>query len=329
LSRRAVNYLTFLTDSLVRGMTLERPDVVVCMTDPPIVGDLGVLVARRFRVPLVVISQDVFPEFAAELGRLKSPMLLTVLRGLVRFYLRRADRVVAIGETMRARLIAKGARPSSVTVISNWADTAELSPRPRKNDWALEQNLDGAFVVMHSGNVGHAQDIDTLMRAADLLRDLRDLVVVVAGMGARYSDMAALAGLLGLPNVRFLPYQPRARLPESLSTADVHVVGLASGLAGYVVPSRLYGILAVGRPVIVAADAESETARVVSEAGAGVVVPPGQPQALADVIRDLYGRRDDLAEMGRRARAHAERETGRDVAVRRYRELLDDVIRSR
>ena len=181
------------------------------------------------------------------------------LQALVRRYLRRADRIVAIGETMRSRLVAKGARADRIAVIPNWVDTSVLVPAERDNPWAREHGLDGGFVVMHSGNVGHAQDLDALIRAATLLREVEDVVVAIVGGGARHDELVALARSLDAGNVRFLPYQPREVLSQSLSAADVHVVGLARGLAGYVVPSRLYGVLAVARPVIVAADAESET----------------------------------------------------------------------
>src|SRR5919109_150820 len=251
------------------------PDLVLCMTDPPIVGDLGVVVGRRFGVPVLVISQDVFPEIATELGRLRNPLVVGVLRTLVGGYLRRADRIVAIGDTMRERLEAKGAAPERLRVIPNWVDTAAITPQPRHNEWARRHGLESTFVAMHSGNVGHAQDLDTLVRAATFLRDRDDLQIVIAGFGARHAEMVALARRLEVEDlVRFLPYQRRARLPLSLSSADVHVVGLAKGLAGYVVPSRLYGILAAGRPVIAAADDTSETARLVREVGCGLVIPP-------------------------------------------------------
>ena len=183
------------------------------------------------------------------------------LQTLIRRYLRRADRIVAIGETMRARLVAKGARAERIVVIPNWVDTSALAPAPRDNPWAREHGLDRGFVVMHSGNVGYAQELDALIRAATLLRDAEDVVVAIIGGGARHDELVGLARSLDAGNVRFLPYQPRDVLSQSLSAADVHVVGLARGLAGYVVPSRLYGVLAVARPVIVAADAESETAQ--------------------------------------------------------------------
>ena len=328
LGARAANYATYLTSALLHGLRGPRPDVVLCMTDPPIVADIALLLARRYRVPLVVISQDVFPEIAVQLNRLENPVAKRLLRGLVSLYLRRADRIVAIGDTMRRRLEEKGARPDRVRVIPNWVDTSRLVPREKANEWARKIGVDKKFVVMHSGNVGHAQDLDSLVRSATFLRDLEDLSIFIIGTGARHAELVALAELLEVDHVTFLYYQSRGVLPQSLSAADVHVVGLAPGLAGYVVPSRLYGILAVARPVIVAADAESETAQVVERIGCGIVVPPGRPELLARAIRDAHDGEYDLAEMGRRGREWVEREADRSVAVRRYRDLLSELAAS-
>jgi len=325
LAARASNYITYLANALLRSLRGVRPDVVLCMTDPPIIADIALLVARRYRAPFVVVSQDVFPEIAVQLKRLENPALMSLLRSLVSLYLRRADRVVAIGDTMRKRLEEKGARPERVRVIPNWVDTKRLRPSEDGNEWSTGVGLDGKFVVMHSGNVGHAQDLDSLVRSATFLRDLDDLRIVIIGMGARHAELVALSKQLEVDQVRFLYYQPRGVLPSSLSAADVHVVGLAAGLAGYVVPSRLYGILAVARPVIVAADAESETAQVVEGAGCGIVVSPGRPELLARAIRDAHDGKYDLDAMGARGREWVEREADRSVAVRSYRDLLHEL----
>jgi len=322
LFARASNYATYLTSALLRGLGGRRPDVVLCMTDPPIVANIALVIARRFRVPLVVISQDVFPEIAVQLKRLENPVVMSLLRGLVGLYLRRADRIVAIGDTMRRRLEEKGAPAERMLVIPNWIDTKRLGPLDKSNHWSRSWGVDEKFVVMHSGNVGHAQDLDSLIRAGTFLRDLDDLLIMIIGMGARHSELVALAELHEVDQVQFLYYQSRAVLPQSLSAADVHVVGLASGLAGYVVPSRLYGILAVGRPLIVAADAESETAQLVADVGCGIVVPPGRPELLARAIRDAHDGKYDLDAMGARGREWVEREADRSVAVSRYRDLL-------
>src|SRR5580765_2013761 len=198
---------------------------------------------------------------------------------------------------MRRRLEAKGARPERIEVIPNWVDTSAIEPAPRDNPWAGEQELVDRFVVMHSGNIGHAQDLDALLRSTTFLRDLDDLAVVVIGGGARLTDLEALAELLETDKVRFLGYQPRETLSLSLSAADLHFVGLSRGLSGYVVPSRLYGILAAGRPVLVSADADSETALVVETVGCGIVVPPGRPELVAKALRDAHDGVYDLDEM--------------------------------
>jgi len=328
LLARASNYVTYLSNALLHGLRGPRPDVVLCMTDPPIVADIALLVAKRYRVPFVVISQDVFPEIAVQLKRLENPVVMRVLRSLVSLYLRRADRIVAIGDTMRRRLEEKGAPPERVRVIPNWVDTSRLEPRDRANEWARNIGLEKKFVVMHSGNVGHAQDLDSLVRAATFLRDLDDLSIYIIGTGARHAELVALAELLEVDQVTFLYYQSRGVLPQSLSAADIHVVGLAPGLAGYVVPSRLYGILAVARPVIVAAEQESETAQVVERVGCGIVVPPGRPELLARAIRDAHDGTYDLVEMGARGREWVQREADRSVAVSRYRDLLRELAPS-
>jgi colanic acid biosynthesis glycosyl transferase WcaI len=328
LMRRGINYLTYLASSIREGLCSNRPDVVICMTDPPIIGDVALAVARRFRVPLVVVAQDVFPEIAVQLKRLENPLLVGVLRTAVGIYLRRGDRIVAIGERMRDRLIEKGASPHRTVVIPNWVDTEVLQPQPRDNQWASEKGLVGKFVVMHSGNVGYAQDIDALVRAATFLRDLDDLRIVIIGEGARHAEVSALSEQLETDKVVFLPFQPREVLSQSLSAADVHVVGLARGLSGYVVPSRLYGVLSVGRPVIVAAEDDTETAAVVHREDCGFVVPPGRPELLAQAIRRAHDGELDLNGMGVRGREYVLREADGRVAFERYRAIIRELTES-
>ena len=163
------------------------------MTDPPFIGAMARIVAARFRVPLLVIAQDVFPEIAVKLGRLHNPVVVRSLRLLVDSSLRSADRVVAIGDTMKRRLEEKGVQPDRIRVIPNWVDVRRVRPAPRDNPWAREHRLTRRFVVMHSGNVGYAQDLDTLIRACTFLRDLNDLAVRIIGGGARREELVRLA----------------------------------------------------------------------------------------------------------------------------------------
>jgi len=179
---------------------------------------------------------------------------------------------------------------------------------------------------MHSGNVGHAQNLDNLVRASTFLRDWEELAIVIVGFGARAVEIKALAERLEAASVMFLPYQPREVLSWSLGAAHLHYVGLAKGLSGFVVPSRVYGILAAGRPMIVAADSDSETARIAVEEECGVLIPPGQPDRLAEVIRDARDGRLDLERMGERGREYVRRAADRSVSIRKYRALIDELI---
>jgi colanic acid biosynthesis glycosyl transferase WcaI len=325
LLHRAVNYFTYVFRALRRGLVGRRPDLVLSMTDPPMIGTVAYLVARRFRVPFVVVAEDVFPEIAVALDRLRNPAIIVPLRVLTRHYFKRADRVVAIGETMKRRLVEKGVSAARVTVIPNWVDTSAITPQARDNEWAREHGLTDRFVVMHSGNIGHAQDLETLIRAGALLKDDPAISIVLVGFGARHQDYVRLSRSCGASNVRFLPHQPREVLPLSLSSCDVHFVGLGAGLAGYVVPSRLAGIMAAGRPVLAAADEESETAHAVRAAGCGRVIAPGDPVSLAMAISE-FSQASDLDELGRKARLFAVEHLDRRAAIAQYRALVAEVL---
>jgi colanic acid biosynthesis glycosyl transferase WcaI len=226
---------------------------------------------------------------------------------------------------MRDRLIEKGAPPDQIEVISNWVDTEAVTPRPRDNAWAQEHGLVDRFVVMHSGNIGHAQNLDVLIEAAADLTDLEELTVLIVGTGARHAHTVGLARKLGADRVEFVPYQPRPRISESLSSADLHFVGLTPGLAGFVVPSRVYGILAAGRPILAAVEEESETAALVREVGCGIVVAPSRSDLVAEAIRAASRGEYDLEEMGRRGREFAESQGSLETAVAKYRQLLLEV----
>jgi colanic acid biosynthesis glycosyl transferase WcaI len=328
LSLRAANYVSYFGSSLwsAVGKHSARADLVLCMSDPPFIPVLGWIAARRRRVPYIAIVQDVFPEIAVELRRLENPALVRSLDFLVRFGLGRASRVVAIGEMMRVRLVEKGIDAKRIVVIRNWVDVTELRPAPKDNPWSREHDLADKFVVMHSGNVGHAQNLDLLVRASTFLRDLDDIRFLVIGSGARQAELVELSERLDADQMVFMPYQPRSVLSQSLATGDIHFVGLASGLSGYIVPSRMNGVLSVGRPVIVAADRQSEIVSVIEDSGAGLTIEAGRADLLAAAIRSAYEDRAGLAEMGKRAREYASRELDQSQSINRYQELISELL---
>jgi len=322
---RAANYLTYFVSACLAGLRVPRPDVVVAMTDPPVIGLAAWLSARRFRVPLVMHYQDIFPEVATLLEDFHSPAVNAALQRVNEFLVRRASRVIALGDTMKDRLVAgKGASADQVVVIANFADTRAIVPGSRTNAFATRHGLQDRFVVMHSGNIGLSQGLETLVDAAGLLQD-RGIEMVFQGDGVRRPALEERVRTMGLSNVRFLPFAPAEQVSDAFATADVFVISLKRGLAGYIVPSKLYGILAAGRPFVAAVEASCEVAAVAKSSGCGVRVDPGDARALADAIAALAGDEARRRDMGRRAR-EASLSFDRDVHVERYVRLLRSVV---
>ena len=323
---RATNYMSYFGSATLAGLRLDRPDVVVALTDPPIIGLAAWLAGRRFRAPLVMAFKDLFPEVTVLLKDFHSDAIDGALQRVNRFLVRRAARNIALGETMRTRLIEnKGAPPERTVIIPDWADTAAIAPGPKDTAFAREHGLQDRFVVMHSGNLGLSQGLETILEAAALLRDLPDLTLVFQGEGVKKADLQEQAGRLGLENVRFLPFAPKARLGESFAAADVFVVSLQRGLAGYIVPSKLYGILAAGRPYVAAVEEDCEVASLTARHECGLRAEPGDPQSMADAIRAFHADRRMTRRVGENAR-RAGLGFDRRLQVSRYAELFRAVV---
>jgi colanic acid biosynthesis glycosyl transferase WcaI len=301
---RATNYLTYFFSACWAGLQLDKPDVVVALTDPPIIGLAAYAAGRRFHAPFVMSYRDLFPEVAALLEDFHSDSINAMLQAVNKFLVRRATRIVALGDTMRQRLIEdKGAPADKTMIIPDWADTGAITPGPKRNAFAASHHLLDTFVVMHSGNIGLSQGLETLIDAAALLRDIPDLQVVFQGDGVKKRDLQGRAASRGLTNVSFLPFQPKAQLGESFAAADIFVVSLQRGLAGYIVPSKLYGILAAGRPYVAAVEENCEVAAITRSRDCGLVAEPGNARDVADKILAFYRDREMTARLGVNARS--------------------------
>jgi colanic acid biosynthesis glycosyl transferase WcaI len=322
MAGRLANYLTFVLSAARESLRVPRPDVVVALTDPPIVGAVGLLAARRHRAPFVQVYMDVYPDVAEAVGKIGRPWVARLWRRWNRRLRRGADRIVVVGRDMARKLERQEVPAERIAFLPNWAEDVAASPEEvrearRAHGWGER------FVIMHAGNAGLAQGLDVVVDAAAGLRDQGHVLFVVLGDGAARAGLERRVDELGLPNVQFLPHLPKDRAASLVAAADAHLISLVPGMWGSAVPSKLYGILAAGKPFVAAVDQGSEVALVAEEHGCGVRVDSGDAEALAAAVRSMADRPDP--EMGDRGRQAFAAQYTRERCTSAYRELLKDV----
>jgi glycosyltransferase involved in cell wall biosynthesis len=272
--------------------------------------------------------QDVFPEVAVRLGvRIPGQALLALLRD---WSLRRAAANVVLSERMATCIIARGAEPARIALIQNWTDDDSIRPRAAESvglrrEWGLGE----AFVVEYSGNMGRAHEFATILGAAQQLRANPGIVFLLVGEGHALPPIRDRVVEQGLGNVVIKPPQPRERLAEALAVGDVHLVSLHPSMEGLVVPSKYYGVLAAGRPVIYVGDPDGDLAREILLRECGRVVPAGDAPALASVVLSLRDAAVERQRLGRNARSLLEERYTRRIALDHWKGLLSQLDATR
>ena len=303
MKKRVLNYLSYVALAVPCAFFLKC-DVVLAMTDPPFQGIIGALVAMLKRRPYVYNIRDLYPDMAVGGAIVNPGWLAGVWESLHRWAMRRATCIIVLGEDMRARIIAKGIDPSRVVVIRDGADTlAPNSPLPAPDpDVVRTIRGDFSFVLLHAGNLGFYGAWHTLVTAARKLAS-DGVGLVFVGDGAQRAEVQAAAA--GSDNIRFVDYFPYGKIPSVLAAADAHVVTVKRGLEGVVVPSKMYGILAAGKPIVAVAPKESDVVTLGVQQGFAVAADPDKPSELVGVVRELTADVNMLRTMGEAARAAA------------------------
>jgi glycosyltransferase involved in cell wall biosynthesis len=303
--------------------SFRSADRVMVVTSPPLLPFLVSIACSLRSAKCTLLIHDVYPDVFAAVGWMrKESMLYRILSHANRWLYRRVDSIVALGRDMAALAAAKLATsPNKITVIPNWADVAEIAPAGASHLRA-RLGLEGKFIVLYSGNLGRTHGIDTIVSAARLLRDDATVHFVIIGAGAGWREVQAAAARGGPGNIMLLPLVPREELADSLACGDVSLIAFKPGMAGVSVPSRMYSVMASGRPILAVADPGSELAQVVIEERIGWVIPPGDAEALAAAVRLARESRVKLGELGMRARQVAESKYEFARALRTYARVL-------
>lgn len=304
-----------------------RPDVILAPSPPPTIALVAWAMARRFNAPFIYNVQELYPDVAINLGMVKNPLLIRGLRHVERFTYRQAARVTVISRRMYDALRSRGVPAEKVMLIPNFADTDQIQPVPRDNGFSREFGLEKCFVVSYAGNMGRPQHLETLVHAAARLQSVSNIRFLLVGDGTERPALQRMAAQLRLSNVQFVPYQPYARMNEIYACSDICYVPQAGGTATDGVPSKVYRILAAGRPVIAATEPDSDLGRLVLDSGAGLVVSPTDPAAVAQAVEEIRSQRALWEQRGAEARRFVERHYSREVVTRQYHELLTTVVR--
>ena len=297
MRRRVSNYLTYLSLAIPRALSIPS-DIVLAMTDPPIEGIAGALVARLSGRPFVYNIRDLYPDMAVG-GSIVRPGSFTARwEAMHRWALHHAARVIVLGEDMRDRIVAKGVDPARVVISRDGINIPETVPSP-ENSVAREIRGDFRFALVHAGNVGFYGAWQTLISAVRMLEN-DGVGLVFIGEGAMKPQVEAMGE--GCRAIRFLPFRPASEVPLVLSSGDMHVVTVKRGLEGVVVPSKVYPTLAAGRPVLGIAPEESDVVRIIRRTGCGIAANPDDPASVAEAIRSVLHDSEQLQTMARRAR---------------------------
>lgn len=324
---RAVDYATFYISAAWRLFQLAQPgDIVVVKTDPPLLSIVLAPVARWRRAHLVNWLQDIYPEVATVLGMRAAS--LPMLHRLRNRSLARAAANVVLGEVMAGRVEALGAPRERIVAVPNWADGRLVVPVAREiNTLRRAWGLEGKFVVAYSGNLGRAHDRETMLGAiAEVERQgLGNISWIFIGGGAQFQALQREVAERALQSVHFRPYQPRETLAESLGVGDVHLVSLRPELEGLIVPSKIYGILAAGRPAIFLGAQDGELARLIATEQCGATIGQGDAAGLARLVAAWAADRPLVERMGANARSALAARYDLPHAIARWRRLIADV----
>ncbi len=326
LFARLLNDFSFLFMALLRGLFVPKPSLIISQTSPPGIWWIGFLLSRWHGSRWIHVSKDIFPDSLKVLSRSPNTLLISFLDQISSLPLKRADQIVVIGEDMRNVFLRKGFSSDRIFKIYDWVDLEFIRPLSKKNPFSMKYRIEDKFVVMYAGNFGRTHNFEDLLAAAEELRQTREIIFVLVGEGALKEKLAREVGFRELTNILTVSFEPRAKLPEVLAAADLSVILLKKGMAGLSVPSKIYSLLASGRPVLACVDPASDIARIVRESSSGFVIPPGNSTELAASIKTLFENRPLREELGNNARRFVEDRDFKASAFRRYGELFREVL---
>ncbi|MHC5773346.1 glycosyltransferase family 4 protein [Nostoc sp.] len=321
---------SFVVTSFVPALIGWRPDVILS-TSPSLPSCVPVALLAWLRAcPVILNLQDILPEAAVHVGLLKNKLLIQLFTLLEKFAYHSASKISVIADGFVDNLRSKGVEADKIVQIPNWVDVNFIRPLPKKdNPFRVAHNLNGKFVVLYSGNIALTQGLESVVKAASLLRHIPDIVFVIVGEANGLQRLQQECLDCGADNVLLLPFQPRKYLPQMLAAADVGLVVQKKNIVSFNMPSKIQVLLASGRALVASVPDNGTAAKAIRQSGGGVVVPPEDPQALAMAILDLYQNPEKVKTLGYKSRQYAVEHYAFEQALNQYESLCYSLTANR
>lgn len=333
---RIKNLSAYFLNSIVATLRLEKQDYIFTISQPPILGGvLGVLGKWLKGGKLIYNIQDFNPEQTMAVGYSKNKLVLSLAMSADKFSCKVADKVIVVGRDMQETLKNRFKNSKKVpynTFVNNWINEKEIYPLSEENikvkKFKEKYNLQGKFIIMYSGNIGLYYDLENLIKVIGKFKNRQDVVFVFVGDGTVKNEIEKYSIENKLENVKFIPYQPKEDLNYSLNSADIHWVVNAKGIKGVSVPSKLYGVMASGKPIIGVLDKGSEARLIIEECNCGICIEPGNYEEVYEKINYILENKQSIKSLGINGRVYLERNITKEVAINKYKTNILEIDKS-
>ena len=333
---RIYNIASYFLSAVAATFRIENQDYIFSISQPPVLGGLlGVIGKKIKKAKYIYNIQDFNPEQVEAVKFTGNRFVLNVMMALDKYSCKKADKVIVVGrdmiETLKKRFVKTENDFSAMpkySYINNWTNEKEIIPLQSQDKHVLsfkkKYGIEGKFVIMYSGNIGLYYDLLNILKVIEKFKEEKEVAFLFAGEGTVLEQIKAYKNKKKLDNVYFAPYQDKEKLVYSLNAGDVHFVVNAKGIKGVSVPSKLYGVMSAGKPVLGILEKESEARLIIEESGCGISVDPGDYTAIEQLIAHFIKLRgtEELEKMGTAGRVYLTEHLTRDVSIEKYRDEI-------
>lgn len=324
--KRALRYL-WMNFVFIRNSSHYNADAIFVQSTPPTQGAMAAIIKKKKRIPFIYNLQDVFPDSLVGAGMTsENSLIYKIGRKIEDFTYRNADKIIVISEDIKKNIIRKGVPAEKIEIVPNWIDSQSVHPIEKKDNYLFEKyNIPKEkFTVVYAGNLGYAQNIEVIIKAAEVLKENNDIQFVIFGKGAQEDEYKKMAD--GLNNMMFLPIQPYSEVSYVYSLGDVSIVPCKKGFGGSAMPSKMWSIMATGTPVLASFDSGTEMENLIRSEEIGLFSESEDYLMLADNITEIFNSKDKQEMFGKNARIYVEEKRNREVCTQRYIDVIKQCI---